>query len=97
VRFALPPVLGRFVLEIDEDMMEAVVDVPEAKTTADDAIVLLEIVVDIRFDVALVGARLSTPLGKIRTQVKAAMPLLYDQRVEAVISVHGTLGRKSSV
>ena len=44
---------------------------------ADDAIALLEIVVDERLDVVLAGERLLTPLEKIRTQVKAVMP--YDQ------------------
>lgn len=86
--------------EINKDVMDA-----PTEWMADGAVLLLlpEVFVELELDslsleVVLAGERLSTPLEKIRTQARITMlmPRLYDQRVEAVISIHGPLEKKDS-
>jgi hypothetical protein len=67
---------------------EVAVGEAEAEAVANDTVVLV-----LPVDLPLLDA-LSTPLEKIRMQARTAMPWLCDQRAEAAISIHGTLGEK---
>ena len=82
--------------EINKDVMN--IDAPtEGMADGTVLLVLPEVVVELdslSLEVALAGEKLSKPLEKIRSQAKITMPRLYDQRVEAVISIHGPLKKK---